>query len=1135
MNRINLIVLAFLCAFSGIAIAQDTSYVTTLTYGSTTRDTVIDFPDESESYEKILMLYNMRCKDNLVSDASNRNKGCGEWDYSCNTYIVDSTKSDSLLSSTSDYSISNFSGATFNYKTAAMYDYYRNRLQNVTVTNTANETSAVVGIGIDLKTYMLPNTSNPSAGNAGKVLHMFTASELLTAGFSAGEIDAISFESLNGGTSLNNLVVGIKSTSKDSLNYEELEYNGFTSVFSNTINFSIGVNKLQFHTPFVWDGISNIILSFSANDDQGFNPVNLRCHASDTTRSIYAQGGYAMFFDGSTYVETDNYKGIQGSAARTIDAWIKTETANGEICSWGTDRSGEKWVFRINDNGTIRVEVNGGNIYGTTNVLDNKWHHVACVLDGNKVSNIKLYVDGELETNGNVTDLNINTTNNYNVRISRGVNNRYFAGNIDEVRIWNKALSAAEIKSIQRQASVGLDTRIEMYYRFNDQNGNRVNDFFLGGDSATIIGTPRYTSYRGGMLFKDFVTSDFRPNLTFYQGDYTFTIDTNDVLDGIEHIPHTVIHYEILAKPNSIVDDEKVILSSNVYWNADVEQKYFDEDGAEYQSESVTADGSVTPQSISYYRRWPSALEIMSFVTPYGIGLDLGPNGKTWTFDVTDFAPVLKGTKRMFMSRGGQNQEQMDIQFVFIKGTPAREVIDISQIWPTAYFTANYSQIADNSIYYPTVDVVLPQNGKEYKLRSAITGHGQEGEFIPRQHFLTVDTDTTLTRTVWKECAYNPIYPQGGTWIYDRAGWCPGMATDLIEYDITKFVEDGKVQLDYGIIGGSGDSRYIVNNQLVTYGAKNFTLDAAVVDITSPTNKIEYGRTNPACVSPKVIIRNDGSDVLYSVKLNYWVNDKANAKTAYWEGYLRFSEEVEYHLPIDNSVWTTATATNNVFHVEIVEANGVTDEYANNNVYSSAFEKPEVYPQDIYFFYRMNSAANENSFSVKDDWGNVIFERNAMEANKIYRDTVRLGIGCHQLLLDDSDDDGISFWANSDGNGFFRIMEVGGGVLKTLEGDFGGSSILNFTVLHALDVPEVENKYGYQCYPNPTRGLLTVTGYDLRETKSQVFNSFGQELSLQPNISDTQITYDLANEASGMYLVRMEKNGEVWVSKVIVE
>ena len=48
------------------------------------------------------------------------------------------------------------------------------------------------------------------------------------------------------------------------------------------------------------------------------------------------------------------------------------------------------------------------------------------------------------------------------------------------------------------------------------------------------------------------------------------------------------------------------------------------------------------------------AFQIMSFVTPYGIGLDLGPEGKTWYFDLTDYAPIFKGNKRITVSGGGQ-------------------------------------------------------------------------------------------------------------------------------------------------------------------------------------------------------------------------------------------------------------------------------------------------------------------------------------------------------------------------------------------------------------------------------------------------------------------------------------------------
>ena len=99
-----------LAIFSVTVSAQsvgDTIIIPTFNYSQTPtnnaiRDTMIDFPDDDNlSFEKIIMLYNMRCKDGLVSVQGNTNLGCGEWDYSCNTYITDSSKVDSVLATTS--------------------------------------------------------------------------------------------------------------------------------------------------------------------------------------------------------------------------------------------------------------------------------------------------------------------------------------------------------------------------------------------------------------------------------------------------------------------------------------------------------------------------------------------------------------------------------------------------------------------------------------------------------------------------------------------------------------------------------------------------------------------------------------------------------------------------------------------------------------------------------------------------------------------------------------------------------------------------------------------------------------------------------------------------------------------------
>ena len=85
------------------------------TYTPNGRDSVINFPDDpAVTYEKILMKYNMRCKDGAVNTTGGNGVACGEWDYSCNTYIHDSTEIDSVLYYQPTHTISGFSGTSFN-------------------------------------------------------------------------------------------------------------------------------------------------------------------------------------------------------------------------------------------------------------------------------------------------------------------------------------------------------------------------------------------------------------------------------------------------------------------------------------------------------------------------------------------------------------------------------------------------------------------------------------------------------------------------------------------------------------------------------------------------------------------------------------------------------------------------------------------------------------------------------------------------------------------------------------------------------------------------------------------------------------------------------------------------------------
>ena len=134
-----IVLIAFISFFTNVKAQSpgDTVEVRTFNYTQTyginqwspgIRDSVINFPtDTSISYEKILMLYNMRCKDGNISPpvSGQTDIGCGEWDMSCNSYLYDSTRVDSFATTTPSHIIANFSGTTFNYVSSPMNDYWK--------------------------------------------------------------------------------------------------------------------------------------------------------------------------------------------------------------------------------------------------------------------------------------------------------------------------------------------------------------------------------------------------------------------------------------------------------------------------------------------------------------------------------------------------------------------------------------------------------------------------------------------------------------------------------------------------------------------------------------------------------------------------------------------------------------------------------------------------------------------------------------------------------------------------------------------------------------------------------------------------------------------------------------------------
>ena len=162
-------------------------------------------------------------------------------------------------------------------------------------------------------------------------------------------------------------------------------------------------------------------------------------------------GSGALHLDGiDDYVQVFGYTGIAGGQSRTVCAWIKTHTPERIIIAWGLGGTpAGRWKFATNGAGQLRLEVGGGFIEGTADVCDGAWHYVAAVLanDGSpNINEVKLYVDGLPDKlSWNESDRVIATLAGSYVSIGAFSDAGFFEGTIDDVRIYDRALSNEEI------------------------------------------------------------------------------------------------------------------------------------------------------------------------------------------------------------------------------------------------------------------------------------------------------------------------------------------------------------------------------------------------------------------------------------------------------------------------------------------------------------------------------------------------------------------------------------------------------------------------------------------------------------------------------------------------------------------
>jgi hypothetical protein len=101
---------------------------------------------------------------------------------------------------------------------------------------------------------------------------------------------------------------------------------------------------------------------------------------------------------------------------------------------------------------------------------DTDWHHVTGTYDG---STMKLYVDGNFKGSGSVTMVNSDNGIHFGNRLSGA---DYFNGKLDEIRIWDSALSETQIREQMHRPLNGDEPGLVSYWTFDESVGNIAHD-----------------------------------------------------------------------------------------------------------------------------------------------------------------------------------------------------------------------------------------------------------------------------------------------------------------------------------------------------------------------------------------------------------------------------------------------------------------------------------------------------------------------------------------------------------------------------------------------------------------------------------------------------------------------------------
>ena len=296
------------------------------------------------------------------------------------------------------------------------------------------------------------------------------------------------------------------------------------------------------------------------DDGSGVALYELEGNALDTDKGAIDSGQSAVFNGSSSKIDLP-VLGLGGNAARSISAWVNPATTPsllGAIYHSGGTNAKEAFIIYYQSDNKIKVEYDNRSLGTTTTISNNTWTHIVATYNGGSIessANTKIYINGVLQTltnSGGATGVANTLNTDYAIGYRRYANQFYFDGSIDQVRIYNTALSQSDVVNLASETNVPTANLVAHYKLDGNGNDETTNYNATSVDNITYSDPAEFPTYDGTATNVSYAYNGTATNVNYlgmaFQPDLVWIKDRDGVTN--HYLTDSIRGTSLILRPN---------------------------------------------------------------------------------------------------------------------------------------------------------------------------------------------------------------------------------------------------------------------------------------------------------------------------------------------------------------------------------------------------------------------------------------------------------------------------------------------------------------------------------------------------------------------------------------------------------